>query len=254
MLRESIARIGAWPIMREISARCRGCAGAATCGGRAVMERLEPRRHFSADLSAEDRDLQELIIRHEGMVLYVYPDSMGNPTVGVGFNLNSPGAREKLREAGLDYERVMRTWEMTRTRWLRSGRGLAQLRTDNAHNRLWRQFVHSAPPEQAIDEQQSRKLLAVTLGEAIADSRRLVRGFDQLDHGPQTAVVDMVFNLGAGGFSKFRRVIGDLDRRDLGSAARNMKDSRWARQTGRRAAEDAGRMREQPGEGRKGKW
>jgi len=53
--------------------------GGRCCGGRAVMERLESRCHFSADLSAEDRDLQELIIRHEGMVLYVYPDSMGNP-------------------------------------------------------------------------------------------------------------------------------------------------------------------------------
>ena len=58
------------------------------------------------------------------------------------------------------------------------------------------------------------------------------------------ALVDMCFNLGPGGFLSFKRMLRALEREDYERAAREMLDSRWARQVGRRAEELAEMMRE----------
>ncbi len=58
------------------------------------------------------------------------------------------------------------------------------------------------------------------------------------------ALVDMCFNLGPGGFLSFKRMLRALEREDYEQAAREMLDSRWARQVGRRAEELAEMMRE----------
>ncbi len=58
------------------------------------------------------------------------------------------------------------------------------------------------------------------------------------------ALVDMCFNLGPGGFLSFKRMLAALERGDYEQAAREMLDSRWARQVGRRAEELAEMMRE----------
>lgn len=70
------------------------------------------------------------------------------------------------------------------------------------------------------------------LEETITDAQRQVAAFDELGHGPQTAIVDMVYNLGPAGFSGFRRMIADLNRGDTRHAAREMENSRWAKQVG----------------------
>ncbi len=58
------------------------------------------------------------------------------------------------------------------------------------------------------------------------------------------ALVDMCFNLGPGGFLSFKKMLAALERGDYEQAAREMLDSRWARQVGRRAEELAEMMRE----------
>ncbi len=58
------------------------------------------------------------------------------------------------------------------------------------------------------------------------------------------ALVDMCFNLGPGGFLSFKRMLAALERGDYEQAAREMLDSRWARQVGRRAEELAEMMRD----------
>ncbi len=58
------------------------------------------------------------------------------------------------------------------------------------------------------------------------------------------ALVDMCFNLGPGGFLSFKRMLAALERGDYEQAAREMLDSKWARQVGRRAEELAEMMRE----------
>ena len=51
----------------------------------------------------------------------------------------------------------------------------------------------------------------------------------------QRVVVDMIFNLGEAGFSKFKRTIGFIADGNYEQAAKNMLKSKWAKQVGRRA-------------------
>lgn len=67
-------------------------------------------------------------------------------------------------------------------------------------------------------------------------------------NGPRKAVlVNMVFQLGLGGVSKFKKMIDALSRKDYEEAANQMLDSKWHRQTPNRAERLAIQMRT-------GKW
>jgi GH24 family phage-related lysozyme (muramidase) len=47
------------------------------------------------------------LIRHEGYERHVYPDSLGISSIGVGFNLEQPGARELVARVGADYDALI---------------------------------------------------------------------------------------------------------------------------------------------------
>lgn len=53
--------------------------------------------------------------------------------------------------------------------------------------------------------------------------------WDQLNDLRQRILIDMVHNMGLGGFYKFRRMRGALMRMDYEGAAHEMRDSLWAR-------------------------
>lgn len=59
--------------------------------------------------------------------------------------------------------------------------------------------------------------------------------FGELDTTRQCIIVDMIFNMGVSRFSGFVNTIAALEARDYNAAAREMQDSKWFRQTGRRA-------------------
>ena len=56
-------------------------------------------------------------------------------------------------------------------------------------------------------------------------------------------LVEMIFNMGVKGLMSFKRMLNALARADYEEAAREMLDSRWARQVGSRAEELAEIMR-----------
>ena len=58
-------------------------------------------------------------------------------------------------------------------------------------------------------------------------------GFD-LDPVRRSAVVDLIYNLGPSGFSKFVETIGLLKMKDYNAAAVHLEQSRWYKQVGRR--------------------
>jgi GH24 family phage-related lysozyme (muramidase) len=134
----------------------------------------------------------------------------GNPTVGVGFNLDAEGAESTIEALGLDYDQV------------RSGQ----------HN---------------LTDDQIDTLLDQTVNAAITDARSVVPNFDALPDDKQTVVVDMVFNLGVEGFSEFVHAIQAIANQDWATASQQMQDSAWFRQVGNRATADvnlmAGRIR-----------
>jgi lysozyme len=59
--------------------------------------------------------------------------------------------------------------------------------------------------------------------------------WDSLDDVRQRVVVDMAFNMGLGGLSKFKKTLGHIEAGEYEEAASEMLNSRWAEQVGRRA-------------------
>lgn len=59
----------------------------------------------------------------------------------------------------------------------------------------------------------------------------------------QAVLVDMAFNLGIKGLLEFRDMVAAMERSDWNAAANEMLDSKWAKQVGERAREDAELLR-----------
>lgn len=61
------------------------------------------------------------------------------------------------------------------------------------------------------------------------------RWFYELDEVRRCVIVEMTFNLGWHGFHRFKKTIQAITDGDYALAAKEMLDSRWARQVGKRA-------------------
>lgn len=71
---------------------------------------------------------------------------------------------------------------------------------------------------------------------------RALKGYDwwkDLNGARKVALMDMMFNLGAKRFAAFRNMIKELRYGDYGTASKEMLDSKWAKEVGNRATEDA---------------
>lgn len=88
--------------------------------------------------------------------------------------------------------------------------------------------------EKGISKAVSRQMLKEDMDEVLGDCRGLAY-WNNLDPARQLIVADMVFNLGLSRFLKFKRLNGALEINDFVLAAREMKDSQWYLQVGRRA-------------------
>lgn len=59
--------------------------------------------------------------------------------------------------------------------------------------------------------------------------------FSSLSWPRQHVIVNMIFNLGVGGFNKFKKLISAIDKEDWVEAAKQMENSSWFKQVGNRA-------------------
>lgn len=151
-------------------------------------------------------DVKELVAGHESRNGLLgdrakYIDSRGNPTVGVGFNLNRPDAREKLTGVGADYDEVL------------AGR-------------------------QLLNDDQIRVLYTATLLEAAYAVERLVPNLDKLNVTRRAVLTDMVFNMGAAKLSEFTRFLAAVNAGNWDAAGAEMQKSAWYTQVGHRAVQD----------------
>lgn len=147
---------------------------------------------------AQDQEFRDRLAEHEDRRPWVYNDTEGHPTVGVGFNLDRADAREALTAVGADYDAV------------RAGRV-------------------------ALTDTQIDGLLDRTVNESVTIARDYFNGFDQLNVTRQRVLADMAFNLGGPNLGEFQNLHDALGRGDYNGAADAMADSRWADQVGRRA-------------------
>ncbi len=152
------------------------------------------------------RTAARLIEKHEGRRHGVYLDTEGHPTVGVGFNLDRPGARGVLASVRASYGAV------------RAG-------------------------SQKLTDAQIDALLVRDIADSVVSARAVCPSFDALPEGAQLALIDMAFNLGRAGLARFRAMLAAIASGDFSTAAAEALDSRWAWQVGRRALEDAALLR-----------
>jgi len=123
-------------------------------------------------------NIEDMLIRHEGMKPMPYQDTKGIWTVGVGHNLQA-----------------------------------------------------NPMPDNCIME-----LLHSDIATAVGGLNSFT-WFAGLNDARQAALIDMVFNLGIAGFSKFTLTIKHFEVGDYAAASKEMLNSQWAKQVGARATE-----------------
>jgi len=71
---------------------------------------------------------------------------------------------------------------------------------------------------------------------AKSNANQLIEGLP-IHHQAKCVIIEMVFQLGIGGVSKFKKMWEALKQNDYHTASEEMLDSRWAKQTPKRAEE-----------------
>ena len=132
------------------------------------------------------KNIIDLLIKHEGLRLKPYRDTVGKLTIGIGRNLDDLGITE------------------AEARYL----------LENDVLRVSLELVHHFP------------------------------WYNGLNAARMIVMIDMVFNLGINRFKLFKKLIKAIEVQDWEQAAKEMLDSKWARQVKGRAAELAQMMRD----------
>lgn len=148
----------------------------------------------------------ENLVHHEGLVLQVYQDTLGIDTIGVGRNLQDRGiSDEELAEMGLP--NIEAVYEQGIT-------------NDNA--------IYLACNDIVIVEEELAAAHPCVL---------------ELDAERQLVLMDMAFNMGVPRLKNFKNMWAAIHEQDFETASKEMLDSRWSKQVGRRSMILAAKMR-----------
>lgn len=116
----------------------------------------------------------------------------------------------------------------------------------------WNMTANALPPEiQAhlhlygrITGAMSDRLLNISLDTATRQAWSIFPDFGAYTENRQHALIDMIFNMGAAGVLKFRKMLAAVFDGDWNAAADEAQDSVWFRQVGNRAVEVVKMLRE----------
>ena len=148
--------------------------------------------------------LKELV-KHEGLRLQVYQDTLGIDTIGIGRNLKDRGiSKEELDE--LDIPTIDHVYEYGITE------ADAMLLAEN--------------DVQIVEEELLRAHPCV----------------EELDAVRQLVLVDMAFNMGVPRLCKFKKMWNAIHEKKFDAASKEMLDSRWANQVKSRSVKLANAM------------
>lgn len=98
--------------------------------------------------------------------------------------------------------------------------------------------------DKGITEAEAEFMLDNDINVIIRACKETFSWFIFLDNVRQAVIVDMIYNLGLGGFLGFKNTIAAIREKDWNRAADNMLQSKWASQVGNRALELAEMMRD----------
>jgi lysozyme len=147
----------------------------------------------------------EELIKHEGLKLQVYKDTLGIDTIGIGRNLEDRGISKEELDA-LDIPTIDHIYEY----------GITEA-----------DAVYLATNDVQIVEEE------------LLQAHPCV---DRLDSVRQLILMDMAFNMGVPRLCKFKKMWNAVHEEDFQSAAKEMLDSRWANQVKSRATKLANAM------------
>ncbi len=105
---------------------------------------------------------------------------------------------------------------------------------DSVYKKLTIGYGHNLDAN-GIPEWVADALLQTSIYKYAFDTTRVVPSFHGLTDARQEVLVEMVFNLGAAGLAGFKKTLGYIAECNWDEAAREMLDSKWATQVGRRA-------------------
>lgn len=156
----------------------------------------------------EMEDLARRFELREGLRLDAYQDSKKIWTIGIGLNLETPGARETLKAVGADYDEI----------WLRKD-------SDN--------------PVQ-LTRQQADQLLELTMRKAVYECKQFygtdpVDGkpcYDKMPHNVQRALLDLMFNMGPETMSKLTTFNSLVRRGSFKEAGNALMRTKYAKDVG----------------------
>ena len=94
-----------------------------------------------------------------------------------------------------------------------------------------------------ISEDNATVLLLEEIPLYEAGARELVE-FEYLNDARKALIIDLVYNMGKAGFSKFKQTIGFINQGDYNNAWKALKASKWFEQVGHRAIRNCSIMRD----------
>lgn len=143
-------------------------------------------------------DIFDFIKDHEGYRPHVYKDTLGIPTIGIGFNLTRPDAKKIAQQAGANYQNILLGKE-------------------------------------DLSDEQVKEIFKITISIAYKDAKQWIPDFDGLPKNIKLAILDLSFNMGYSRLSKFIKTRNFILAKDYHNAAKELQSSKWATQVGRRA-------------------
>ena len=148
-------------------------------------------------------ELTSFIKDNEGTRHRSYKDSKNNKTVGVGFNLQSPGAREKITGIGLDYDKI-------------------------------------ASGKQKLTQKQIDSLFKISMKETIRFAKKAIRENcgREIETFPkiiQLIIYDMEYNMGPKGFRRLEGLFSCLQINNFDGLANYLEGTEWYKDVGDRS-------------------
>src|ERR1700744_3124783 len=125
---------------------------------------------------------------------------------------------------------------------IRHHEGLRLSGYDDTMNILTIGYGHRILPGEdfssGITLQQAKDLLDHDLDIAENAAQELIANYNQLNEPRRGVIIDLVYNLGSDGFSKFHRTIAAIEAEDFESAATDLEESLWYKQVKTRGTDD----------------
>jgi GH24 family phage-related lysozyme (muramidase) len=141
--------------------------------------------------------LANFIAQWEGFEPIAYEDG-DSKSVGHGFYLGNHFSRQIIESVGGNFDRIL-------------------------------------AGQERVSEQQAKQLLQYSINQAMDDAYSFYPGLVEHPQEVQTVVIDMAYNMGSN-IRQFPKMRAALEDRDYAEAAKEMKNSRWYGQVGRRSA------------------